>query len=68
MPLARRRCKSPPTSRPHPPKDALWFVIRVDVMPPHQDREAKLLERWAEASRGELGNRRFDVAAPGRAV
>jgi quinol monooxygenase YgiN len=44
-----------------PPKDALWVVIHVDVMPPYQDQATKLLERWADASRAEPGNRRFDV-------
>jgi quinol monooxygenase YgiN len=43
------------------PKGALWAVTHVDVMPPYQQAAARLLERWAEASRAEAGSRRFDV-------
>jgi quinol monooxygenase YgiN len=44
-----------------PPKGALWVVTHVDVTPPYQDEATTLMRQWAEASRAERGNRRFDV-------
>ena len=44
-----------------PPNGALWAVTHVDVMPPYQDEATRLMQQWAEASRAEPGNRRFDV-------
>jgi quinol monooxygenase YgiN len=40
---------------------ALWVVTHVDVVPQYKDEAAALLQRWAEESRAEPGNRRFDV-------
>ncbi|MGO8915473.1 MAG: putative quinol monooxygenase [Stellaceae bacterium] len=44
-----------------PPAGAVWVVTHVDVVPPRKDEAVTLLRRWAEASRGEPGNRRFDI-------
>lgn len=62
---------APPDERVHgalslgvpaaPGGHALWVVTHVDVIPPRQDEAAALLRHWAEASRAEPGNRRFDV-------
>jgi quinol monooxygenase YgiN len=43
------------------PKGALWVITHVDVVPQYKDEAAALLQRWAEESRAEPGNRRFDV-------